>query len=135
MGVKRKRHTPAWLNQYVVEAPIGENEDNNEISFRRTIYEIIDKVTTELDKRFTCKNIDLIEGVMALNPASVNFLNEEKITIFAKCFDINLEAMLVKVKNLKFYIERKEPKMRPKTLLNFQAHIRELSDDSMNWIN
>ena len=99
MGVKRKRHTPAWLNQYVVEAPIGENEDNNEISFRRTIYEIIDKVTTELDKRFTCKNIDLIEGVMALNPASVNFLNEEKITIFAKCFEINLEAVSVEVKN------------------------------------
>ena len=36
---------------------------------------------------------------MALNPAYVNFLNEEKITIFAKCFEINLEAVSVEMKN------------------------------------
>ena len=46
MGVKCKRHTPARLNQDVVGAPIGENEDNDEISFHRTIHEIIDKVGT-----------------------------------------------------------------------------------------
>ena len=52
--------------------------------FVRDVYEIVDKVNAELQKRFDEKNIVMMQGVTSLCPTSSSFLDEDQLVAFAK---------------------------------------------------
>ena len=54
------------------------------------MYEVIDHVNSELDRRFSNDNAVIIHGIQALNPASSSFLDISAVSSFTKFYNLRV---------------------------------------------
>lgn len=76
---KRLRQAPAALREYVVEETLGHQEEFNEQEGKQLFFAIIDSVLGEMAARFSETNQKYTIALKALDPASEDFLNTQKL--------------------------------------------------------
>ena len=77
----------------------------------RNIFAVIDKMLSELDRRFSDKNKKkTMKGIDALTPKSENFLDENMIREFADEYSslINVDYLSAEIANLHQLLQRKK---------------------------
>ena len=113
----RRRRPPAALEDAVVEVNIEEEAAGVGFDgYVRDIYEILDKVLAELQKRFDDENVTIMRGITYLCPISPSFMDENSLEAFAKLF------------TFKHLLERKAEPERPESLLQLQAYLQKLKE-------
>ena len=82
---------------------------------------MLDRLTAELQRRFSNKNCEIMQGVQSLNPKSTIFLEEEPLFAFAQTFESDLEDLKHEIHQIKRLLDRREKsgRDRPSTLLEF----------------
>ena len=70
---------------------------------------VIDKCTAEFDRRFS-SNIDLFQSLSAFDCQSKQFLDEEKLTLFAKHYSTHIDTILLvsQIYSAKVFLEQKK---------------------------
>ncbi|KAJ8030264.1 Zinc finger MYM-type protein 1 [Holothuria leucospilota] len=127
----RRRAPPAALEGFAVEAPIEtsrrENSDSPEFdSYVQDVYEIIDKVDAEFERRYNKDNIAIMKGITSLCPTSSKYLDQSALEEFAALFGADIEALSHEVCTFKCLLKRKEEAERPGSLLDLRAYLQEL---------
>ncbi|XP_036842735.1 uncharacterized protein LOC118965606 [Oncorhynchus mykiss] len=89
---------------------------SNELIF----YQVLDSLTAELQRRFSKKNCEIMQGIQTHNPKSTTFLNEEPLFSFAQTFESDLEDLKHEVHQTKWLLDRREKSGRDRlsTLLD-----------------
>ncbi len=78
---RRRSAAPTSLRDFVVESKIkGESEEYGFDVFAQEVFEIVDKITIEIEKRFGTRNITIMQGITSLCQIPLYFLNEEILT-------------------------------------------------------
>ena len=125
----RQRKLPAALQDSVVEANVEYEAAREGFNgYVQDVYEIVDKVYAELEKRFGDKNIDIMKGISALCPSSTKFMDLESLVGFAKLFNAITGNLRSEIATFKLMIARKSEKERPKSLLQLQAYLEKLKE-------
>ena len=91
-------------------------------SFQRAIfYQVLDSLTAELQRRFSKKNCEIMQGVQSLNQKSTTYMNEEPLFAFAPTFESDVEDLKHEVYQTKWLLDRREKSGRDRrsTLLDF----------------
>ena len=78
-----KKRAPTTLQDHIVEAPLNETSTGGLDEYVQDIYQILEKASAELCKRFDEKNTTMIRGITALCPTSNSFLDVRKLIEFA----------------------------------------------------
>jgi len=99
----------------------------------RNIFAVIDKMLSEIDRRFSDKNKKTMKGIDALTPKSENFLDENMIREFADEYSslINVDYLSAEIANLHQLLQRKkeaDSEDFPVSLLQLQSYIHRLHD-------
>lgn len=76
---KRQRQASKSMQGYVVNESVGQREANIEQECKRLFFNIIDSILGEMSVRFSERNSKYITALDALDPGSVNFLDEGKV--------------------------------------------------------
>ena len=121
--VRRKR-LPSGLQDYVVDAHVEKVSGVGFDGYFCDVSEIIDKVDTELQKRFGEKNIVMMRGITSLCPSSTSFMDENSLVAFAKLFNANASTLKCEIATFKHMIGRKSEQERRKSLLQFRHTCR-----------
>lgn len=121
---KRQPKTSLRFCDSLMMSTVGhKNSDQSDgESFQRAIfYQVLDSLTAELQRRFSKKNCEIMQGVQSLNPKSTTFLNEEPLFAFAQIYESDLEDLKHEVHQTKRLLDRREKSGsdRPSTLLDF----------------
>lgn len=121
---KRQPKTSLRFHDSLMMSTVGQkNSDQSDgESFQRAIfYQVLDSLTAELQRCFSKKNCEIMQGVQSLNPKSTTFLNEEPLFAFAQTFESDLEDLKHEVHQTKRLLDRREKsgRDRPSTLLDF----------------
>lgn len=121
---KRKSSAPARLEDSVLTAPVVEHRrGNTKDAFRiEVFYPILDNIISELDRRFSNENCNIMRGIQALSPESDGFLLLSKVKPFAETFNANMDDLVHELHQAKRLIERKMDD-RPSSLLEFTCAI------------
>ena len=67
---------------------VSEGEANLEITFRKQYFEVIDRILSELNKRFD-QSATMLKGIAACNPKSCSFFDMEVIRPLAEQYGID----------------------------------------------
>nr|XP_023849718.1 zinc finger MYM-type protein 1-like [Salvelinus alpinus]XP_023849719.1 zinc finger MYM-type protein 1-like [Salvelinus alpinus] len=123
---KRQPKTSLRFHDSLMMSTVGQkNSDQSDgESFQRAIfYQVLDNLTAELQRRFSKKNCEIMQGVQSLNPKSTTFLNEEPLFAFAQTFESDFEDLKHEVHQTKQLLDRREKSGRDRllslTLLGF----------------
>jgi hypothetical protein len=105
----RRRRPLAALQDFIVEATIEDGATGAGFEeYIRDVYEIVDKVNAELEKRFDDNNVVMMKGISTLSPGSTTFLDENSLAAFANLFHANIINLRSEVVTFKHLLERKE---------------------------
>ena len=106
---RRPTKTPARLQDSVLLVPAVEHRCGfTKDTFRVNIcYPVLDKVLSELDKRFSNQNCTIMQGIQALNPTSDDFLVGSKVQPLAETFDCNMDDLMHELHQAKRLVQRK----------------------------
>ena len=132
---RRKRRLCSRLAGSVVDAPVEGSDSDPESfqTFKRNIFAVIDKMLSEIDRRFSDKSKKTMKGIDALTPKSENFLDENMIREFADEYSslINVDYLSAEIANLHQLLQRKkeaDSEDFPVSLLQLQSYIHRLHD-------
>jgi len=90
----------------VLETPgIRDNSDNYKIDL---YYPVLDSFLSELKRRFTDKNKDIMRALQACYPTSSNFLDTTHLNPLIVTYDLDLEALIMETQVAKRTLARKE---------------------------
>ena len=98
------------LHDSLMMSTVGQrNGDQSDCeSFQRAIfYQVLDCLTAELQRHFSNKNCEIMQGVQSLNPKSTTFLDEEPLA-FAQTFESHLEDLKHEVNQTKRLLVSRE---------------------------
>lgn len=105
---KRKRKQNKRLDDGHVMSPLGQHPEQNRDIFRTGIfYPVLDKMLTEINRRFSKQNCEVMKGIQALNPTHATFCDERAIFSFASIYECNIEELGHELHQLKRILERK----------------------------
>ncbi len=76
---KRQRQAPRTLQDYVVSESLGQREVDIKKGCKRLFYGIINSILNEMAARFSKRNGKYMAALDALDPASENFLEADKV--------------------------------------------------------
>ena len=124
----RRRRLPAALQDCVVDAVVEDDVGIGFDGYVRDVYEIIDKLDAELQRRFDEKNITMMRGITSLCPSSPSFMDENRLADFANLFNAKTDILRCEVVTFKHLLERKAEPERPKSLLQLQAYLQKLKE-------
>jgi hypothetical protein len=71
----------------------------------------MDNMIGEIDRRFSNKNFNIMQGVQALNPSSTTFLREETVLLLGNAYDSNIEDLKHELHQTRRVLERKNKEM------------------------
>lgn len=82
------------------------------------VLQVLDCLTAEIDRRFSEKNCEIMEGVQSLDPKSSSFLKEKPLLALGKTFESDLEDLKHELHQTRRLLLRREKSgERPATLL------------------
>ena len=111
---RRKSRVPTRISSAVVTENIRLIDDddlhsNQENYIRKEIYiPIADKAITEMKRRFSSDNVEVLTGICVFNPKSPLFLNYDALKPFAKHYKSNLQDCELEIKQLLRLCNRKK---------------------------
>lgn len=94
----------------------------------REIFSLIDRLNSEIDRRFFTQNKTILLGIKAVVPSSETFLKIDDVVAFGKLYNLNTEDLKIETENMIRVLARKDDASRPKTLLELQHYISRMSD-------
>ena len=124
----RQRALPQALRDYAVVANVEEQANNGFEGYAQDVFEVIDCVGVELERRFDHQNMKMMEGISSLTPKSQSFLDEDIITEFASLFNADIDALRSEISTFKHLLQRKSELDRPNTLLEMQRYALTMKD-------
>lgn len=89
---------------------------------------MIDRLDSEIDRRFFTQNKNILLGIKAVVPSSETFLKIDDVVAFGKLYNLNTEDLKIETENMIRVLARKDDASRPKTLLELQHYISRISD-------
>lgn len=89
---------------------------------------MIDRLDSEIDRRFFTQNKNILLGIKAVVPSSETFLKIDDVVAFGKLYNLNTEDLKIETENMIHVLARKDDASRPKTLLELQHYISRMSD-------
>lgn len=110
---KRPQILSSRLCGSVITSSTGARRDNlgkKEAFKRHILYPVIDSFMSELQRRFSKRNCEIMQGIQALHPKSSTFLHEEPLFSFAEIFESNIEDLKHELYQTKRVLETKEKK-------------------------
>lgn len=118
---KRQPRISSRFLDSLVMSTVGQRNCDDEGFPRTLFYQVIDCLIAELERRFSKKSCEIMQGVQSLNPKSAIFLNDEPLFAFAKTFESDLVDLKHEVHQTKRLLDRrvKSGLDRPLTLLDF----------------
>ncbi|KAJ8038256.1 hypothetical protein HOLleu_15628 [Holothuria leucospilota] len=94
-------------------------------SYVQDVYEIIDKVDAEFERRYNKDNIAIMKGITSLCPTSSKYLDQSALEEFAALFGADIEA-------LSHEIMRRKIKSILRTVVNLETLYTQDSDNGDN---
>ena len=94
--------------------------------FRVEVFSVVDRIITELDRRFCSQNIDIMSGVSALTPASEHFLNKDMVLPFGEAYECDLSDLSIEIENCQRMMSRSTK--RPTSLMDLCRQMRAVKD-------
>ena len=70
-------------------------------------YPVLDGFLSELNHRFSCNNIAIMNAIGACSPTSLHFLEIEQITPFIECYSLNIEMLTMEIRLAKPILKTK----------------------------
>ncbi|XP_033120855.1 uncharacterized protein LOC117119979 [Anneissia japonica] len=125
---KRKVAPPAVLSAYHVESNIQQHTTDGFDVFVQNVFEVIDKIDGELNRRFSDKNLTIMKGISSLCPTSKTFLEPGPLTDFSRLFKANTDILNSKLITFKHLLDRKSLEQRPGSLLQLHTYLEELKE-------
>ncbi|KAI6660755.1 Zinc finger MYM-type protein 1-like [Oopsacas minuta] len=125
--VRRKRMSAA-LHDNLIEGNVEELTGVGFDGYFSDVFEIISKVSLELKKRFSEKNIVMIRGITTLCPTLSSFMDENSLILFAKLFKSDTSVLKFEFDTFKHLIERKADQEKANNLLELQAYLQKLKE-------
>nr|XP_054755533.1 zinc finger MYM-type protein 1-like [Lytechinus pictus] len=126
---KRKRRLPKRLEEAALLDPLpGQSRVQDEFEGQlkdkiktKFFYQIIDRMLSELNRRFNSETCQLMKSIQALSPRSEHFLDFGHMDGFAQMYNANLEDLKHEVHSIKRLLERRSQDGRelPQTLPEF----------------
>ncbi|XP_019905690.2 zinc finger MYM-type protein 1 isoform X1 [Esox lucius] len=105
---KRKKKLSSKLDGLSVMSPLGERPDKSRDTFRTSIfYPILHNMLSEVNRRFSKLNCQIMKGIQALNPKSTTFCQEEVLFPFASIYECNIEDLKHEMHQMNRILERK----------------------------
>ena len=89
----QRRQKQRRMDDFVVESSTGHRESITTAEHLKTrlFYPCVDRMTTEMNRRFSSTNTPVLDGVQACNPSSDNFLDREALTGLAEHYKTELK--------------------------------------------
>ena len=72
----------------------------------KLFYPVLDRCLSELHRRFSNKNIQIMNGISSFTPVSTNFLKLEYMEPIAELYKCNIDDLKLEVKQIKKLISR-----------------------------
>jgi glycyl-tRNA synthetase alpha subunit len=96
---------------------------SKELSFTKCF--VLDSLIAELQRHYSKKNCEIMQGVQSLNPKRTTFVNEAPLFAFAQIFESDLEDLKHEVHQTKRLLDRrmKSGRDRLSTLLDFAVFL------------
>lgn len=102
----RSRKLPDHLKQFLIEIEAPWAVKTEKELFSSQVTEIVEQIILELDRRFSSNNITIMNGIAALTPSSINFLDEEMILSFGEIFECDANDLIIETKSCRRMMER-----------------------------
>ena len=64
-----------------MDAPVEADDANSLQTFKRNVFAVIDKILSEMNRRFSECNKKTMKGIDALTPTSGNYLHDQAIRL------------------------------------------------------
>ena len=85
----RETHQPSAIANFVVDTPILSISSSSTVELQRLLVESLDRLNSELERRFDVKDMTIWAAMDALNTSADGFLNPETVCpIFEYCLEI-----------------------------------------------
>lgn len=105
---KRKKILSKRLDEHSVMCQLGGRPEQKKDNFRTGLfYPVLDHMLTEINRRFSKPNCQVMRGIQALNPTNATFCDEAALLPFAAIYGSNTEDMRHELHQLKRVLERK----------------------------
>jgi hypothetical protein len=130
---RRKHRLCSRLAGTIVDAPVEVEDPNLFETFKRNVFAVIDKMLSEMNRRFSDSNTRTMKGIDALTPSSDNFLDESIIADFADNYSplLTVDYLTAEITNLKQMAKRRKKSGNgdwPESLLQLQCYVHRLHD-------
>lgn len=129
----RARKLPDHLKQLIVEVEAPWAVKTEKELFSSQITEIVEQIILELDWRFSSNNIIIMNGIAALTPSSINFLDEQMILYFGELFECDAKDLIIEKNNCRRIMERSktdEKSHTTPTLMHLCRRLQRVRDAS-----
>ena len=116
---KRASRAPERFKNEIIDSTIGMRAPPTD-SFRTAIfYPLIDTALSELNRRFSAENKEIMKGISALTPKSSLFCSGKCCSLLQTC--TNVGDLELEVLNMKRMLVKRPTKEKPKGLLEFSS--------------
>ncbi|XP_035986697.1 zinc finger MYM-type protein 1-like isoform X1 [Fundulus heteroclitus] len=108
-AAKRQKTLSSKLGENRTMTAVGQREsERDEDEFRKTFfYPVIDLVLSEINRRFSRTNWDIMSSIQALNPKKDAFLNKATLYSAARLYDSNIDDLGHELDHFSRVLERK----------------------------
>ncbi|KAG0710630.1 hypothetical protein GWK47_022395 [Chionoecetes opilio] len=86
---RSRRRKPRQLDEFIVLETTGQRYDSSHVQHSSILYEVLDCLISELDRRFTKDSSAIFCGISALCPRGQTFLSEQNLKAFAVAYSVN----------------------------------------------
>ena len=106
----KRRSKPPQMEEYHVLEPTSEREHlfSKEHFRRNFMFPVLDRMLTEMNRRFSQNKCGIIKGIDALNPKSKNFLSPEHLKSMQEKYFENDEDLQHEIYQVKRLMERRK---------------------------
>ncbi|KAM4772387.1 LOW QUALITY PROTEIN: zinc finger MYM-type protein 1-like [Rhinophrynus dorsalis] len=120
---KRDRRSPLHLRNSIILETVGQRQQliKKDDFIKMFMYDVLDRIISELKSRFSKDSLEIMEGVQSLNPRSDSFLNFDKLLPMAKFYACNIENLEIELRQAMLTLQRKKSSdaIKVDTILDF----------------
>ncbi len=95
------------LNDFIIEAPINRAHSSNDDLRTDCFYQVVDRLVSELTRRFSKDADDVLTGVSALSPQHKSFLDKKCLLPMTQFYGITEENLNAEMHQVRRLLERK----------------------------
>ncbi len=94
-------------DDFIIEAPINRAHSSNDDLLTDCFYQVVDRLVSELTRRFSKDADDVLTGVSALSPQHKSFLDKKCLLPMAQFYSITEENLNAEMHQVRRLLERK----------------------------